>query len=208
MSFQSVLPKQIRLLITEFNKLPGIGPKSAERLVFYLLKSKHADLDTFGEAVKGLRTNIRTCPRCFNFTDQEVCVICADPAREASQICVVEESLDVVALEKTKEFKGQYHVLGGTIAPLDGIGPQDLTIDQLITRIHNDKEPVKEVILATNPSLEGEATAMYIIRKVNRPDIRLSRIARGIPVGGELEYADEITLTRALEDRMTVKSPH
>ncbi len=202
---QHILPQQIRLLIAEFSKLPGIGPKSAERLTFYLLKDTRADLDAFGDAVKNLRANIHTCPTCSNFTDRDAaCVICTDPARDQSQICVVEEALDVVAIEKTKGFHGRYHVLGGTIAPLDGVGPQDLSIDALLTRIEADTQ-LQEVILATNPSLEGEATALYIIRKITRADLRVTRIARGLPVGGEVEYADEGTLSRAMEDRLAIK---
>lgn len=200
----SILPKQVRTLITEFSKLPGIGPKSAERLVFYLLKTKTNDLEFFGETLKKLKQNITKCDTCYNLTDKKTCVVCLDPKRDETKLCVVEEPLDVAALEKTREFTGLYHVLGGTISPLNGIGPDDLTVRQLLWRIEKNSQ-VREVILATNPSLEGEATAMFILRKLPKTHAKITRIARGIPVGGELEYADEITLSRALEDRSVIK---
>jgi recombination protein RecR len=199
---ESILPKQIRTLITEFAKIPGIGPKSAERIVFFLLKTNQSDLDTFGSSLQSLKQNIKRCTNCFNITDNDICVICEDTNRSAAQICVVEEALDIVAIEKTRQFDGRYHVLGGVISPLDGIGPEELTIHQLDKRVRNEQPQLRELILATNPSLEGEATNMYITKKLGATGIEMTRIARGLPVGGEVEYADEMTLTRALEHRV------
>lgn len=192
------LPKSIENLIEEFSKLPGIGPKTAARLVFYLLSKAKEDVEKLGEAVKLLQEGLTTCQICYNFAEASPCSICADSKRNPKKICVVEEPLDVLALEKTG-FEGVYHVLGGVISPMNGIGPEDIRIDELVARVK--KSEIEEVILATDPSLEGEATAMYIYQKLSSSKIKISRIARGLPVGGDLEYADELTLTRALEAR-------
>jgi recombination protein RecR len=197
----SLLPKSVQNLIDELSKLPGIGPKSAERLTFYLLRSANSDLSSFGQAILDLKKNIKTCEVCFNLTETDPCRICSDHTRDISKICVVEEPLDVLALEKTGEYKGLYHVLGGAISPIEGIGPDNLRIKGLLVRLQKNKEKVKEIILATNPSLEGEATAMYLKKLLDPLKIKITRIARGLPIGASLEYADEITLSRALEGR-------
>ncbi|KKQ74468.1 MAG: Recombination protein RecR [Berkelbacteria bacterium GW2011_GWB1_38_5] len=196
-----ILPETVQKLIEEFSKLPSIGTKTASRLVFYLLSKPQRDIADFSEAVLNLKKNLKICSSCFNITENDPCVICQNPQRDQSVIMVVEEALDVVALEKTG-FKGVYHILGGVISPIDGIGPEDLRIRQILEKIKKDS--IKEIILATDPSLEGEATAMYLasqIKKIDSKKIQVTRIARGLPVGGDLEYADEITLTRALEGR-------
>lgn len=194
------LPQSVQKTIEEFSHLPGIGQKSAQRLVFYLLRREKKICDDLGQAILQLKENIRICPSCQNISDNELCNICQDPAREHSLICVVEESLDVLALEKSGAYKGLYHILGGAISPVDGIGPDELKIKELFIRIKNNKE-IKEIILATNPTTEGEATAMYIQRLVSPLGIKITRIARGIPFGGDIEYADEMTLTKAMEGR-------
>ncbi len=197
-----MLPTNIQNLIQEFSKLPGIGPKSAERLVFYLLKTKQESLEEFSGSVKNLKKYIKNCSVCNNFTEKDPCLICSDKNRDGSVICVVSEPLDVVALEKTNEFKGVYHVLQGVISPINGVGPEDLTIDQLISRIK--KGSAKEVIIATNPTTEGEATSLYILKLLQPFKIKTTRIARGLPMGSDLEYADAVTLTRALEGRKEI----
>lgn len=196
----SLLPQSVENLIEELSKLPGVGPKTAGRLVFYLLTKPESDIEKLSEAVKNLKKELVTCKECFNVSESSPCIICSDSKRDKEIIMVVEEPLDVVALSKT-EFGGLFHVLGGVISPIDGIGPDNLRIKELIDKLK--KGEVKEVILATDPSLEGEATAMYISKKIQKENISLkvTRIARGLPVGGDLEYADEITLTRALEGR-------
>lgn len=194
-----IIPNSVQDLIDEFAKLPGIGPKTAQRLTFYLLRKPDKSSEDLGKAAEGLRKGIRFCSICCNFTDNEVCGVCSDGSRDKSIICVVSEPLDVVALEKSGSYKGLYHVLGGVISPVDGIGPDDLFIAQLVTRLK--EEAAKELIIATNPNLEGEATALYIQKLVQPINIKITRIARGLPVGGDLEYADEITLSRALEGR-------
>lgn len=200
------LPKSIQNLIDEFSKLPGIGPKTATRLVFYLLTKPAQDLISLSQAVATLKQSIRQCRQCYTLAESELCRICNDPARDQSTIMVVAEPLDVIAMEKTG-FRGRYFVIGGVISPLEGIGPTDLRIDQLVNVIDQSTN-IKEVILATNPSLEGEATAYYIVKEIekrqnkNRPaKFSITRLARGLPIGSELEYADELTLTRALEGR-------
>ncbi len=199
---QDSLPQSVKNLIEEFSKLPGIGPKSAQRLAIYLLKSPEMRLKRLGDAVLKLKENVIFCTDCWNIAESNPCNICGDPQRDCSAICVVEEILDVVALEKTRDFKGHYHVLHGALSPIDGIGPDQLKILDLIYRIENPKNgSVKEVILATNPSLEGEATALYIQRGLKGFDLKVTRIARGLPVGGDLEYADEVTLSRAMKGR-------
>lgn len=196
-----MLPKNIQNLIDEFARLPGIGPKSAARLTFYLLTKADFEIERFGETLLKLRQDLKTCPGCFNITDSEICRICSDNERSRQILAVVEESLDVIALEKSGGFHGIYHVLGGSIDPLNGIGPENLRITELLKRLNNSD--ISEVILATNPDFEGEATAAYIKEKIVNIDgkIEITRIARGLPMGGDLEYADEVTLKRSLEGR-------
>ena len=198
---RNILPSSVQNLIDELYKLPGIGPKTAERLTFYLLRSSSSDLRSLGQAVLDLKSKIKTCSSCFNLSEGDPCCICTDKSRDSSRVCVVEEPLDVLALEKTREYKGLYHVLGGVVSPIEGIGPDDLRIKDLLVQLEKNKGKIKEVILATNPSLEGEATAMYIKKLLHPLKIKITRIAQGLPIGAELEYADEITLSRALEGR-------
>ncbi len=192
------LPKPITNLIEAFEKLPGIGPKSAQRLAYHLLHAPKEQLENFAETILAVKNQVRLCKDCFNVSDQEQCDICSDHNRDHSLIAVVEAPLDILALEKTN-FKGLYHVLHGAISPLDNIGPDQLYIRQLLPRLRDGV--VKEIILATNPTLEGEATAMYIHRLIEPLGVKLTRIARGLPVGGDIEYADEVTLRRAMESR-------
>ena len=187
--------------VHELSKLPGIGRKSAQRLVFFLLKVPDEDVRALARALSELHEKVHYCTLCFNITEQDPCPICSDEMRDHHQICVVEEANDVVALEKTGEFRGLYHVLGGALSPLDGIGPDDLKIKELLLRLPAE---VEEIILATNPNTEGEATALYLTRLLKPMRIKLSRIARGIPVGADIEYADEMTLSRAMEGRVTL----
>ena len=194
-----VAPEPVARLIEEFRRLPGIGPKTASRLTFFLLRAPAEQAASLAEALSQMRERITFCSTCFNITEESPCPICQDEERDRSLICVVEEPLDVLAIERTREYRGLYHVLHGTISPMEGIGPEDLRIRELINRLRG--EPAKEVILATNPSLEGEATAMYLHRQLAPLGVRATRLARGLPVGGDLEYADVITLTRALEGR-------
>jgi recombination protein RecR len=194
------IPKNIQRAIEEFSKLPGIGSKTAERLVFHLLKKTEADVAVLGDSILSLKKEIRYCDVCKNLTTDEICEICRSEGRSKETICVVEDALDLMAIEKANEYKGLYHVLHGIISPVDGIGPDELTIAELITRAKNGN--VKEMIFALNPSMEGEATAAYITRYIKPLNIKITRIARGIPVGGNLEYADSQTLKRALEGRM------
>lgn len=196
-----ILPQNIEKLIHEFEKLPGIGPKSAQRLTFYLLKQPKEKLEAFSKAVGELKKNIFLCSQCQNLTETDPCPICKDNQRDSSIICVVEQPFDVIALEQTNEYKGKYHILHGAISPINNIGPEDLKIKELLTRIQKSNGEIKEVILATNPNLEGEATAMYIAKLIKPLNVKITRIARGLPVGGDLEYADEITLTNALKGR-------
>lgn len=196
-----MLPKSVQNLIDEFSRLPGVGPKTAARLAFYLLSKPKTDVENLGQAVLDLSKNLTYCKDCFNISEKEYCRVCEDENREKAVVAVVEEPLDVIALEKSMGFVGVYHVLGGSISPIDGIGPEDLRIGQLINRLKDGT--IVEVILATNPDLEGEATASYIKEKIDQlgGNIRVTRIARGLPVGGDLEYADEVTLKRSLEGR-------
>lgn len=189
----------IAKLIEEFSKLPGIGKRSAERLAFHVLKMSKENVERFSKTLVDAKEKIRFCPECQSLTDSVPCSICSDAKRDKSVICVVENPKDVIAMEKTKEFSGVYHVLHGVISPIDGIGPDDIKIKELLLRTKDNN--VKEIIMATNPSIEGEATAMYISNLFKNFGIKVTRIAHGLPVGGELEYADEITLTRALEGR-------
>ncbi len=192
----------IARLIEELTKLPGIGPKTAQRLAFHLLFSPPEDVRTLAEAMVDARQRVRYCSVCCNLTDQDPCSLCADEARERTTICVVEEPRDVVAMEKTREYRGRYHVLQGAISPMEGVGPEDIRIKELLARLNDPT--VKELILATNPDLEGEATAMYLARLLKPMGLKVTRIARGLPVGGDLEYADEVTLSKALEGRREI----
>ena len=194
----NIIPKSIQDTIDELAKLPGVGQKTAQRLTFYLLRSSESSLELLGNSILNLKKNIKVCSVCFNFTEEDPCPICNDTNRDKSLICVVSEPLDIIAFEKTG-FHGLYHVLGGIISPVEGIGPDDLYIAQLIERLK--KEQASEVILATNPDLEGDTTALYLQKLIQPLNIKVTRIARGLPVGGDLEYADEVTLTRALEGR-------
>ncbi|MBI4050027.1 MAG: recombination protein RecR [Candidatus Doudnabacteria bacterium] len=219
-----ILPKSIRKLIEELSKLPGIGNKSASRLAFFLLKTRDLDRDQLGDAVKNLKTNLAFCQQCHNLSEGILCQICASPDRKQNLICIVEEPLDVVALEQGRRFEGTYHVLGGVISPIDGMGPDNLKIAELLERIKKllpspDEGPpageagrvpkaggVIEIIIATNPSLEGEGTAMYLARELKQfPQVKLTRIAHGLPIGGDIEYADELTIMKALEGRREYK---
>lgn len=195
----ATLPQPIARLIDELARLPGIGPKTASRLTFYLLRMPEERALALGDALKGLKANIITCQRCFNLSEHNPCEICKDDMRDRTQICVVEEPLDVIAIDRTGAYKGLYHVLHGVVSPVDGILPQDLRIAELIQRINS--EPIEELILATNPNLEGEATASFITRRLQGRLLRITRLARGLPIGGDLEYADQMTLTRALQGR-------
>ena len=192
----------IARLIEEFSKLPGIGPKSAQRLTYYLLQSPPDRVETLAEAIKGLKQSLRLCSVCLNITDSDTCAICRDDNRDRSKICVVEEPSDILPLERTRKFRGLYHVLHGVISPGDGVGPDDIKLNELIARIQ--KGGIAEIILATNPNLEGDATAMYIQRMITIPQIQVTRLARGLPFGGDLEYADDVTLSRALEGRQSL----
>ncbi len=186
-------------LVAEFSKFPGIGRKTAQRMAFYLMKADREEATSLARAIEELKENIRYCSVCHNITESDPCRICANPGRDRSTICVVEEPSDVYSIERTGQYKGLYHVLGGALSPLDGVGPDDLRIKELIKRLEG--EQVQEVILATNPDTEGEATATYLFRLIGPLGIKVTRIARGIPVGGDLEFADEVTLARALEGR-------
>jgi recombination protein RecR len=203
----SFLPKTINRLVEEFSRLPGIGPKSAQRLTMHLLHSPEGRVKELADAVNQLKNGLQFCNACWNISEDPLCRICANPARNHSLICVVEEILDVVAIEKTMEFKGVYHVLHGALSPVDGIGPDQLKIEAFLQRLNKMQEEgvaggAIEIILATNPGLEGETTAMYLMRLLKPRNLKVTRIARGLPVGGDLDYADELTLTKALQGRM------
>lgn len=193
------LPKSIRVLIEELSKLPGIGPKSAQRLAIYLLHQPENGFKPLGEAILKLKKDVVFCSTCWNIAESDPCKICDSLERDKSIICVVEEILDVAALEKAGEYKGVYHVLHGVLSPIDGLGPDQLKLNALFERVHNGG--ISEVIIATNPSLEGEATALYIQKQLREYGVKITRIARGIPIGGDLEYADEVTLSKALQGR-------
>jgi recombination protein RecR len=189
----------IQDLIDELGRLPGVGPKSAQRIAFHIIQSDRVDVSRLAEILKTVKERVKFCTTCGNISVEELCRICKDPRRDNSSICVVEESKDVLAIEKTREFKGKYHVLGGAISPIDGIGPENLRIKELMTRLAQTQ--INEVIIATDPNLEGEATATYLTRLIKPLGVKVSRLASGLPVGGDLEYADEITLGRAFEGR-------
>ena len=189
----------IQDLIDELGRLPGVGPKSAQRIAFHIIQSDRVDVSRLAGILKTVKERVKFCTTCGNISEEELCRICKDPRRDNSSICVVEESKDVLAIEKTREFKGKYHVLGGAISPIDGIGPESLRIKELMTRLAQTQ--INEVIIATDPNLEGEATATYLTRLIKPLGVKVSRLASGLPVGGDLEYADEITLGRAFEGR-------
>ncbi|EAZ84405.1 recombination mediator RecR [Lysinibacillus sp. FSL M8-0216] len=192
-------PEPISKLIDSFMKLPGIGPKTAARLAFFVLSMKEEDVLSFSKALVDAKRNLSYCSVCGNITDVDPCHICTDKQRDHSIICVVQDTKDVIAMEKMRDYNGMYHVLQGAISPMDGIGPEDINVASLLVRLHD--ESVQELILATNSTIEGEATAMYISRLVKPSGIRATRIAHGLPVGGDLEYADEVTLSKAMEGR-------
>ncbi len=193
----------IQELIDELGRLPGIGPKSAQRIAFHILQTESFDVSRLASILTEVRDKVRFCEICGNVSEEDTCAVCRDPRRSLSTICVVEEAKDVVAIERTREFRGLYHVLGGAISPIDGIGPDDLRIRQLMQRLADGA--VTEVIIATDPNLEGEATATYLSRLLMHLELRVTRLASGLPVGGDLEYADEVTLGRAFEGRRLVE---
>lgn len=195
----SAYPKSVQRLIEELSKLPGVGEKSAQRLAFHLIEASRDDVMGLAEALETVKETVHTCPDCFSITDSEYCRICSDPERDQSMICVVEDTRDLYALERTREYNGLYHVLQGVISPLEGVGPQDIRASELIERLK--KLPVKEVIMATDPSPEGEATAMYLKNLIAPAGIKVTRLAKGVPMGADMEYVDEITLSKALEGR-------
>ena len=192
----------IQDLIDELGRLPGVGPKSAQRIAFHIIQSDRVDVSRLAEVLKTVKERVKFCTTCGNISEEELCRICRDPRRDNTSICVVEESKDVIAIERTREFRGKYHVLGGAISPIDGIGPEQLRIRELMVRLAD--AGIVEVILATDPNLEGEATATYLSRLIKPMEIKVSRLASGLPVGGDLEYADEVTLGRAFEGRRDV----
>jgi recombination protein RecR len=197
-----IYPPTVQALIDEFSKLPGIGPKSAQRIAFFLLKSDRTEVTALASAIVEAKERSQWCERCFNLSESPLCSICGDPKRDGQRICVVEEPRDVVALERTGEFRGLYHVLQGSLSPIDGIGPEKLRIKELLQRLADPE--IVEVILCMNPNLEGEATALYLARLLGPSGISVTRLASGLPVGGDLEYADERTLGKALEGRRSV----
>jgi recombination protein RecR len=192
-------------LIDALNRLPGVGPKSAQRIAFHLLKADKDEPTKLAAAISAAVEKVRFCEQCFNLAEGPLCTICADPSRDDAVLCVVEEPRDIVAVERTREYKGRYHVLGGAIDHLQGVGPDQLRIAELVRRVTDGG--VTEVIICTNPNIEGEATALYLTRTLTVPGLKVTRIASGLPVGGDLEYADEVTLTRALEGRRVVEAP-
>ena len=196
-------PKPLGRLIGELSKLPGIGNKSAQRLAFYLLSISDKEAEGLADAIVEAKKTMRYCSECGNLTDRDPCDICRDPSRNPEVLCVVETPQDVLAMERIKEYHGRYHVLNGVISPMDGIGPEDINLKSLIVRLQKHPE-IQEVILATNPNIEGEATAMYIARLLKPSGIKVTRIAHGLPVGGDLEYSDEVTLLKAMEGRTSI----
>jgi len=194
----------IQDLIDELGRLPGIGPKSAQRIAFHIIQSERVDISRLADVLRTVKEKVKFCTECGNISEEELCRICRDPRRDPTLICVVEESKDVIAIEKTREFRGKYHVLGGAISPIDGIGPENLRIRELMVRLAATE--IQEIIIATDPNLEGEATATYLSRMLKPLGMKVSRLASGLPVGGDLEYADEVTLGRAFEGRRTVES--
>jgi len=195
----AALARPLARLIDELSKLPGVGPKTAQRLAYHILRASHQDADALAAAVRSVKTDLRYCTVCFNIAESDPCAICASDERDKRVVCVVEEPLDVLAIERTGQFRGMYHVLHGAISPVNGVRPDDLKIQQLVERVR--KGSVEELILATNPNLEGDATAMYIGQLISGNGVRVTRLARGLPMGGDLEWADEVTVSRALEGR-------
>lgn len=195
--------KPLTELISQLSKLPGIGGKSAQRLAFHILSMDDEDAISIADAISNAKREMKYCTVCGNLTDKDPCSICTDPKRDQSQICVVESPKDVMAIERMKEYKGLYHVLHGAISPMDGVGPEDINLKQLIIRLQDSSE-ISEVIIATNPNIEGEATAMYAAKLIKPSGIKVSRIAHGVPIGGDLEYTDEITLSKAMEGRREI----
>jgi recombination protein RecR len=195
----AALPAPLQRLVAELSRLPGIGEKSATRLAFFLLRSDAEHARALSEAIAALKSNIRLCSRCLAFTEQEPCALCDDPRRTDEMLCVVEDPSDTIAMERAGDFRGRYHVLHGTLAPLDGIGPEQLKVAELLARLREGR--VREVILATNPTVEGEATALYLAKLIKLSGVKVTRIAHGLPMGGDVEYADGVTLSRALEGR-------
>jgi len=194
----------VQALIDELGRMPGVGPKSAQRIAFYLLKLPKEDAQRLAHAINEVKDRISFCTRCYNIAEGELCGLCLDERRDPTLVCVVEEPRDIVAVEKTQEFRGRYHVLQGAINPIEGVGPEQLRVKELLARL--DPEGIVEVILCTNPNIEGEATAMYLARLLKPLGLKVTRIASGLPVGGDLEYADELTLGRALEGRREVEA--
>jgi len=196
---EAILPRSVQRLIDEFARLPGIGPKTASRLTFFLLRTADDQAADLAEAVRMIKTSTRLCSICYNITEIDPCPTCSDDGRDDSILCVVEEPLDVVAIERSRAFQGRYHVLHGVISPVEGVGPDELKITELVQRV--EEGSFSEVIIATNATLEGDSTALYLQRRLMPFEVRISRLARGLPVGGDLEYTDEVTLGRALEGR-------
>lgn len=199
---RSVLPEPLTNLIDALSNLPGLGKKSATRLAFFILRSKEEFAESLAKAILDAKRRVTLCSVCLSFTSDETCRICSDKERDTSTVCVVEEPLDLIAIERSGEYRGTYHVLHGVISPIDGVGPEDLRIGELIKRL--DKGEIKEVIIATNPTVEGEATALYLAKLIKPLGIKVSRIAHGIPLGGDIEYTDELTLGRALKERKEI----
>jgi len=200
----NLLPEAISILIDELNKLPTIGKKSAQRLAFYLLRQSAADIDKLSQAVNGIKKDIKFCKKCHNLCTDDLCKICVNPSRNPKSVCVVEDVLDLIAIEGTHEFNGVYHVLHGALSPLDNVGPDKLKLKELFTRVinpENDEDVIEELILANSTNSEGEATALYIHQHLKNTPVQISRIASGLPVGGDLDYADSVTLSRALKGR-------
>ena len=198
----SALARPLARLIDELSKLPGVGPKTAQRLAYFILRTNAADADALAAAIRSVKTDLRYCGVCFNIAENDPCVICSSDERDSRVVCVVEEPLDVLAIERTGQYKGRYHVLHGAISPVNGVRPDDLKIRQLVERVKQGG--IEELILATNPNLEGEATSMYVAQLLAGSGARLTRLARGLPMGGDLEYADELTVSRALEGRRAI----
>lgn len=193
------LARPLGRLIDELSKLPGVGPKTAQRLAYYILRASLSDAEALASAVRSVKTDLRYCSTCFNIAEADPCAVCSSDERDRKVVCVVEEPLDVLAIERTSLFRGMYHVLHGAISPVNGVRPDDLRIKELVQRVHLGG--IEELILATNPNLEGEATAMFIAQSLGGTDLKVTRLARGLPIGGDLEYADELTVGRALEGR-------
>jgi len=198
----SALARPLARLIDELGKLPGVGPKTAQRLAYHILRTQSVDAEALAAAIRSVKTDLRYCSVCFNIAETDPCAICSSDERDATVVCVVEEPLDVLAIERTGQFKGRYHVLHGAISPVNGVRPDDLKIPQLVERVR--RGGIDELILATNPNLEGEATSMYVAQLLGSSGARLTRLARGLPMGGDLEYADEVTVSRALEGRRAI----